>query len=132
MEDILKRIKLYPLTDKGVIRIYEKNNNNLKDISMSDINNINVSGINCIKRYYNNLIQTINIKKIETYTEKFKLLFETDNYIILEYSKNIIDNNLFPNLKTYDNEIQKDFLEVEIKKNMYLKSEEVKFIEIHN
>jgi len=130
-------VKISSYDYKLPIRIYHKSKNQLININKANkINKSNKANIK-IKRLYNNLIQIIektnnSIIKIETYTEKYTLIYEDINFIVFEYNKKIQENNTFPNLKVYDNEIEIENIEYEITPGIYLKNEDVTFIEAHH
>lgn len=119
------------------IRIYKRNNNTLIDIDINTQTNNNKRTINKknIKKYLN-LTQLTFQDTIEVFTEHTELLYENDDYVIVEYKKIIQPKDFFPNLKvySYDNDIEHNEtnLIVDIKQINKIKliNESIKFLEI--
>ena len=113
-----------------VLRIYKKNNNLLVDI----IDRVNGELIQ-IQRYLNLIKKTKN-NITEVYTEHTELLYENDDYIIVDYKIIIHPNDFFPNLKVYEYDKNIEYNEinliVDIKqiKKIKIIQESITFLEI--
>lgn len=96
------------------IRIYKRNNNILTDINKEKYNDIINNKQIKIQRYLNLIKKTVE-NVIEVYTEQTELLYENDDYIVVEYKKILQDNELFPNLKVYEYDKNIEYNETNIK-----------------
>ncbi len=94
--------RLYILTNN-----FNNNTNGIYDITNFDVEKYKykVGKINKItKKSYLNINQEINndTNDIHTYCEYYKVIYQKDNKILMEYRRDKLDNLEFPPLNKYD------------------------------
>jgi hypothetical protein len=114
---------------------FDSNINNIYDIN----NNINLENYKLIKKYqvckktYLNINQEINNNNnIQTYCEYYKVIYEKNNKIIVEYKRDILDNLEFPPLNKYDFEEIYEEVEYQIKYGKLITNKYQTYLEIDN
>lgn len=85
---------------------FDTNSNYILNLDIVDLNIFRpyklINSYKITKKKYLSIYQTIINNNKQTYTEDFNTISFFENKLIVEYTKNILDDNEFPSLNKYD------------------------------